>query len=70
MTGSRRLLLALLLAAPVLRAAERPGRTGLEGPADARALGARIEGLLRRGSLSLSRVQDDPDFYRSTSARS
>jgi len=58
----KRLLLVPLLAAPVLLAAERPGRTGPGEPADARALGARIEGLLRRGSLSLSRVQDDPDF--------
>jgi Zn-dependent metalloprotease len=56
----RRALPALLLSLPLLLAAERPTDTGR--PADARALGARVEALLRSGAVSLSRAQDDPDF--------
>jgi thermolysin len=58
----RRLLLVPLLAAPVLLAGERPAPPGGESREDRHGLGARVEGLLRRGALSLSRVQQDPDF--------
>jgi thermolysin len=61
-TTPRRLLLALLLAAPLLAATERPGPPEARKPADARALGARIDALARRGALTLSRAQEDPDF--------
>lgn len=57
------MLPALLLAVPLLLAAERPGPPAPEGPADAYAPGERIDSLVRRGALSLSRVQEDPDFF-------
>jgi Zn-dependent metalloprotease len=59
-TPPRRALGALLLSLPLLAAAERP--TGGGHRPDARALAARVEGLVRSGAASLSRVQDDPDF--------
>jgi thermolysin len=61
-TTPRRLLLVLWLAAPVLVAAQRPGSPAPAPADEAHGLGARIEALVRRGALSLSRTQEDPDF--------
>jgi thermolysin len=58
---SRGVVLALLLL-PALLAAERPEPPGRGGPGEGGALAARVERLLRRGSLSLARVQQDRDF--------
>ena len=48
--------------APLILAADRdtPGAGGR--PGEGEALAARVEALVRRGSLSVARVQDDPDF--------
>ena len=62
MTTLRRALLALVLAVPLLAAAERPGSPAPARSADAPALGARIDALVRTGALSFSRFQEDPDF--------
>jgi Zn-dependent metalloprotease len=57
-----RALAALLPALPLLLAVEGPAPPASGGSGDARSLGARIESLVREGSLSLSRTQVDPDF--------
>lgn len=57
----RRLALVLLLV-PGLLAASRREPPGREGPAAGEALAQRVDRLLRRGSLTLARVQRDPDF--------
>lgn len=54
--------LAGLLAASLLPAAGQPQAPAAGGPGDTSAAGARIDALVRGGSLSLARVQDDPDF--------
>ena len=56
-------MVSLLLAAgrPIV-ATERPGAPAPDRPRDGHGAGARIDALVRRGSLSLSRTQDDPDF--------
>jgi hypothetical protein len=61
-TSPGRLLLALLLAAPVPLRAEAPTRPDAERPPEDPLSGVRVESLLRQGFLSLSRVQGDPDF--------
>jgi len=52
----------LLAAGWPLAAAERPGPPGPDRPGDGDARAARIDALVRRGALALSRAQDDPDF--------
>ena len=64
MPSSPRPALAILLLLPVLLAAERPSPpvSGLGGPGDAAVEGERVDALVRRGDLVLSRAQEDPDF--------
>ncbi len=59
-----RLLLALLLLAAgrPLVATQRPAPPPPDRPGDGHAPAARIEAMVRRGALVLSRAQDDPDF--------
>ena len=56
----RSVALALLLV-PALLAADRPEPAGRGRPGDGAAPAARVERLLRRGSLSVARVQQDRD---------
>ena len=57
----RSVALALLLV-PALVAADRVAPPDRDRPGDANALAARVETLLRRGALTVARVQDDLDF--------
>lgn len=57
----RNVAVALLLV-PALLAADRAQPPGGGRPGDGEALGARVESLVRRGALTLSRVQQDLDF--------
>ena len=57
----RSVALALLLV-PALLAADRLAPPGRARPGEGEALAARVAALVRRGSLSVARVQDDLDF--------
>jgi thermolysin len=52
----------LLASGRPLVATERLGPPAPERPGGSRALGARIDALVRSGALALSRAHDDPDF--------
>ena len=62
MSFSRRSVWPALLLVPGLLAADRPERPGRDTPGETAVLGARVEALVRRGTLSAARVQEDLDF--------